>query len=154
MDITTAIAGVLGLAAGALLLWAVIRLANRGWRKSKGARAVVVVMLAFPALIGPSCWLCSCTGRGSENVSALYSPLIRASRNLRIRPLRDALLWYSELGAADGWEWKFSIRVLQYPDAADGTKRQAVKLIIDWGGNSELFGLPDPSLRSVPVQVR
>lgn len=150
---TAIIIGVLGLAAGALLLWAVVRVVNRGWRKSKGACAVMVVVLAFPALLGPSCWLSSWTGHGREIVSTVYNPLIRAAGNSGMRPVRDGLLWYSGLAAADGWGWQFRTYIIQYPDELDGTRRQAAILLISWGTDSDDFEIPE-SLTSFPAQAR
>lgn len=145
--------GVLGLAAGALLLWAIVRLVNRGWRKSKGALAVVVVLIAFPLMLGPSCWLCSWTGRGREIVSTVYSPLIRASRNRGMRPFEDVLVWYSCLAAADGWDWQFYAHIIRYPDADDSTRRQAVNLSIKWGADS-MSRKVLPPLRNTGARIR
>lgn len=53
MSTATTIVGVMGLAAGALLLWAVVRLVNRGWRPTKWFwGAVVLVVVGYPLSMG------------------------------------------------------------------------------------------------------
>jgi hypothetical protein len=71
------------------------------------AAVVVAVLLAYPVLLGPCCWLSSRTGLGTSIVSTVYEPIFRALSpvyNGTSRPLK-MLMWYSELCAAEGWNW-------------------------------------------------
>ena len=70
------------------------------------AAVVVAVVLAYPALLGPSCWLSSQTGCGADLVSAIYRPAIRILfRAPNPTAMQKAITWYSEIGAAAHWNW-------------------------------------------------
>ena len=74
------------------------------------AAVAAAVVLAYPLLLGPCCWISSRTGSGASVVSAAYRPLFRPSPILDYgdyerSPLLRVLTFYSELGAPDDWSW-------------------------------------------------
>jgi hypothetical protein len=79
MDAAAIIMGFLGIAVSAFLLWAIVRSANHGWRKTKWIwAAIVFVLLGYPLSYGPVLWLAN---KGylpvavKEIVAAAYIPL-------------------------------------------------------------------------------
>jgi len=70
----------------------------------------VAVLLAYPAFLGPCCWLSSRTGLGAGFVSSVYKPIFRQFPVVYFGehdrpPMLKMLTWYSELWAMDGWSW-------------------------------------------------
>ncbi len=94
----TAIIGFLGLAAGALLLWAAVRLVNRGWRKSKWIwAAIFLVIVGYPLGYGPMLWLFSkgyLPGFVAEVANTAYIPLFMLVDRTDTIPLFE---WYGRL---------------------------------------------------------
>ncbi len=95
------------------------------------AAVAVAVVLAYPLLLGPFCWLSSRTGRGAGIVTAVYQPLFHSSSSPSEEPglMLRGLCWYSELVAANDWHWRPLIHVVEPPDRpANSTTEWAV----DW----------------------
>ena len=70
------------------------------------AAVAVAVVLAYPLLLGPCCWLSSRLDSGAGLVSVIYRPAIRIlfrARNPTV--MQTAITWYAEVGAAAGWNW-------------------------------------------------
>jgi hypothetical protein len=65
---------------------------------------VVVVTLLYPISFGPACWLSSHTNIGVLIVDVAYHPLLLIWLHSP-RPIGKSFVWYSNLGAADGWMW-------------------------------------------------
>jgi hypothetical protein len=66
------------------------------------ATLVVVGVLAYPLSFGPACWITSHSGYGSEFVSTVYQPLLRASFDAPA-PIATTVWWCANLFAAKGW---------------------------------------------------
>src|SRR5262249_24332047 len=68
---------------------------------------IVILLIGLPVLYvgswGPACWVSSRGNCGAATVSVVYRPL--AWRMARSERFDEAVSWYSELGAADGWGW-------------------------------------------------
>jgi hypothetical protein len=119
--------GILALAAGAFFVWFTVRLLNRGKRPRKWFWAVVSMVLAYPALLGPCCWISSRTGWGHQLVTSIYRPLVQLTEPTVVDngllhhttgALHPACNWYSELGAAEGWHWAAVLvnMIVTYPE--------------------------------------
>jgi len=65
---------------------------------------VAVACLAWPASLGPSCWVTSRTGVGSSVVDVVYSPILLAAEAFP-NCVSVVVERYSSVGAARGWEW-------------------------------------------------
>ncbi|MSR60214.1 MAG: hypothetical protein EXS05_21675 [Planctomycetaceae bacterium] len=68
----------------------------------------LVVLVGYPLSFGPACWITSRLGSttGAEIVSRVYDPAIRGfSRCSKF--VVNLAWWYSEVGAAEGWNWQF-----------------------------------------------
>ncbi len=63
-----------------------------------------VALLAYPASLGPSCWVSSRTGVGVPVVDIIYRPILRATDNCPQSVLR-IIQSYSAFGAAPEWGW-------------------------------------------------
>ena len=138
MDTETAFA-ILALAAGIFLAWLAVRLLIRDRRPLKLAWAVVALIIAYPALLGPSCWLSSRTGRGREVVSGVYSPFLRLCHAYELQRFCEVLLWYSGCGAADCWHWYFIVYITEpRPGAGDAANQPTFRLMIKWDREVEL----------------
>lgn len=78
-----------------------------------------VVVLALPVLyvgsFGPACWATSRTGIGATQLARLYWPIVWQFHDPLVEeegtPLEDALKWYANLGAAQGWCWTWELGV-------------------------------------------
>ena len=69
---------------------------------------VMAVVLAYPTLLGPCCWVSSRTGRGASLVSAVFQPLKRfgyVGTEEEYGGIEKVLDFWSELGAKDDWHW-------------------------------------------------
>lgn len=69
---------------------------------------IVALLLAYPALLGPCCWMSSRTGWGGDVTARIYRPLFQPfSPRVDEEPGRElnGLTWWSELGAKVGWHW-------------------------------------------------
>ena len=70
------------------------------------AAVAVAVVLAYPAFLGPCCWLSSRLDCGADLVSAIYRPAIQFSfQDANPTAMQTAITCYSEIGAAAGWNW-------------------------------------------------
>jgi len=71
------------------------------------AAIATVVILGYVASLGPACWISSRCGHGAHVVSAIYWPMFRpfppvyGDKSTALR----AMIWYSELFAAQDWNW-------------------------------------------------
>ena len=113
------------------------------------AAVVVAVLLAYAALLGPCCWLSSRLDYGAGLVSAIYRPVARISiRNSTPNVIQRAFKWYSEIGAAAGWNWKVDVTI---------HFGQAPQSEFNWARNvyqkSRLIDDPPVSLEIPPVRL-
>lgn len=98
-----------GVAFAAYLTWLFIRLVNR--REKWAIRLAIATALAFayPALLGPCCWISSRTGYGAKVVNRVYQPLMQwfAATADADEPglVQRQLEWYSQVGAKADWYW-------------------------------------------------
>jgi hypothetical protein len=67
------------------------------------ASVVLSLALLYPISLGPACWLTSHVNTGASALSIVYRPMVWAMLNSET--LDQAIEWYSELVAADGWAW-------------------------------------------------
>jgi hypothetical protein len=65
----------------------------------------VVALVAYPLSLGPACWISSRTNTGAGAVTTVYKPITWISdRSPDL--LRNAVHWYSSVGAAHFWRWR------------------------------------------------
>jgi hypothetical protein len=103
MELATAI---LSFVAAAVAVWLSVRLVNR--RHWANLSWMVGAALAYPVMMGPLCWLSSRFGYGASTLAFIYRPVILISFDKRCpSAIRDAVDWYSELGADSSWHWRF-----------------------------------------------
>src|SRR5262245_32809876 len=63
-----------------------------------------VTCLAYPASLGPSCWVTSRTGVGTSVVAAVYRPILLVADGLPLGVWKK-IQRYSRVGAPPGWSW-------------------------------------------------
>ncbi len=67
------------------------------------------LLLAYPLSFGPACWMTSRLGAGARFIPIVYRPMTVPLRWWddagTLAPVGSAVNWYSQLGAARGWEW-------------------------------------------------
>lgn len=109
MSSSAVIIGALGLAAASLVVWLPIRILNRGWRDKKARLGIglLLALLSYPAMLGPSCWISSRSNCGAEAVAFVYGPMILfAFEESSPTFVWDFVMWYSELAADSFWHWE------------------------------------------------
>jgi len=98
---------------------------------------LVVVFVGYPLSFGPACWISSRTNIGINTLPSIYYPLISLatidssqltewhrtivdrhipSATIRIRSTSTVINWYSRLGSARDFEWKYEFEFSQTPE--------------------------------------
>jgi hypothetical protein len=100
-----AVAG--GMAAGALLVWFLVRLVNcrreqRGRFLSVGLLAVIA---AYPISFGPACWIIARSNCSAHTISMTYYPIVWLAN--RSSHVSMAAAWYADIGANEAWDISF-----------------------------------------------
>jgi len=76
-------------------------------RNKSVSKWIVGLLIGAPVLyfasFGPACWITSRTNVGASAVPFFFRPMTWASSSSE--SLADALSWYAESGAAEGWHW-------------------------------------------------
>lgn len=68
------------------------------------AVVAAALLVGYPLSLGPACWISSYTSVGVSTVSVAYRPMMWLYE-ISPEPVGGVILWYSEIGAADGWCW-------------------------------------------------
>src|SRR5262245_59670686 len=63
-----------------------------------------VACFAYPASLGPGCWVTSRTGVGTSVVAAVYRPILLVADGLPLWVWKK-IQRYSKFGARPGWSW-------------------------------------------------
>jgi hypothetical protein len=92
----------------AFVVWLTVRIVNRRekWAK-RMAIALSVMLIGYPLLLGPACWMSSRFEFGAGAVSAAYRPVIVNSPPDVSRMLMD----YSAVWAAPKWSWMHVVEI-------------------------------------------
>ncbi len=101
---------------------------------------IVALLIGLPVLyvasLGPACWITSRASAGARLLPIIYAPIVSAywradDESAFVR----AFVWYSTIGAADGWGW-FVVLMDSDPELV-------------WCSRASYFGVP-----GVPPSVK
>jgi hypothetical protein len=72
------------------------------------ATVVVVLALVYPVSFGPACWISSHTGTAASMIPTAYKPIVATFGDAHANEpgaIGEWLMWYSMVGARNGWTW-------------------------------------------------
>ena len=91
-----------------------VRIINRRERWAKWTLSVVVGLpVLYVASFGPWCWIVSHTAEEYPQIPVIFEPLTWSFKQSRVG---NAVQWYTELGAADGWRWHADVGLVETAD--------------------------------------
>ena len=69
---------------------------------------LIVVLVGYPLSFGPACWISSRIGMGASLIPTVYEPVVATFGDPQANEpgaIGEWLMWYSMVGAQNGWIW-------------------------------------------------